>query len=160
MDKNTFLETLKIVRGQWEKTLAGLDEKQVSQTSASGEMSVIDLVAHVCWYEREMLGVLNQRALAGSEWWGLSPEQRNAEIEKANEKRPWGEVQAEELHVFDQLLLELHALEDEGYTNPHMFRDMPVEWQPWEVLADNTYLHYQHHLDDLLAWQDRSQKME
>lgn len=31
------------------------------------------------------------------------------------------------------------------------FKDMPVQWQPWDVPAGNTFDHYEQHLPGLRA---------
>jgi len=43
----------------------------------------------------------------------------------------------------------LEALEEAGYQEAGMFREMPPEWAPWEVLAGNTFEHYEQHVEDL-----------
>jgi hypothetical protein len=31
---------------------------------------------------------------------------------------------------------------------------MPPDWQPWTIIAQNTYEHYQDHIDDLKRWME------
>jgi hypothetical protein len=35
--------------------------------------------------------------------------------------------------------------------DPGRFTDMPPDWLPWDLLAQNTYEHYQDHLLDFTA---------
>ena len=69
MDKTTFLNILKREHGRWESLLAQVDESRMTQPGVSGYMSVKDIIAHVSWHEQEMIGLIQGRALAGSEWW-------------------------------------------------------------------------------------------
>ena len=64
MDKATFLATLVDERAAWEALLAELiqlGDAALTQPLAPGEWSVKDIVAHVAWFEREMVGVLRAR---------------------------------------------------------------------------------------------------
>ena len=54
-----------------------------------------DILAHIAWYEREMIGMLRAHAVAGSDLWDVSLDARNAAIYEINAGRPLGEVQAE-----------------------------------------------------------------
>ncbi len=152
MDKMTFLETLKTDRSQWEAWLAHVDDRQLMQPGVSGEMSMKDVVAHVTWYEREMVGVLKQRALVGSDLWDLSTDQRNAAIFEANRDRSPSDVREEAQQVFEQLVEALESLAGDELTDPAQFRDMPTDWIPWQVIASNSYEHYHQHIPDVRAW--------
>ena len=37
-------------------------------------------------------------------------------------------------------------------TDPTGFPNMPPDWQPWLVIAQNTYQHYQDHIKDVERW--------
>ncbi|MDE0217922.1 MAG: hypothetical protein OXJ90_01530 [Spirochaetaceae bacterium] len=50
------------------------------QPRAGGCWSGKDIVAHVIWYEREMVGVLKSRVLAGSDLWALPVDERNSAV--------------------------------------------------------------------------------
>jgi len=41
---------------------------------------------------------------------------------------------------------------DENMTDPTGFPNMPPDWQPWLVIAQNTYQHYQDHIKDVERW--------
>ncbi|HYN87860.1 MAG TPA: DinB family protein [Ardenticatenaceae bacterium] len=151
MDKAKLLERLIDGRARWDEALAGIDESHLAEPGASGEMSIKDLIAHVTWYEHEMVGLLDQRALVGSELWGLSDAERNAAILAANRERPLGEVRAEAQRVFEQLVEAVRSLSDEELVDASKYRDMPADWVPWQLLADNSYEHYEHHMPDVEA---------
>jgi hypothetical protein len=36
----------------------------------AGKWTVKDVIAHITWHERQMIGLLEGRALVGSPWWG------------------------------------------------------------------------------------------
>ena len=155
MDKATFLETLQVARADWEALLDELDANQMTLPVAPGEWSVTDIIAHVTWHEREMVGVLRARALVGSDLWNLPVDERNAVIYEQNRHRSLDDVRAEAEMVFQQLLEGLQSISDEDLVDPGRFRDMPPEWQPWKIIADNSFDHYRDHGAQIRAWRDR-----
>lgn len=153
MDKKGFISSVKSARAGLDTTIAGLTDQQMLLPGVSGEMSVKDILAHIAWFEREMITVLHQYALAGSDLWALPPDERNAAIHQLNRQRSLQDIRQEAVETFQQLLRELENLDEAALYDPGLFRDMPAEWSPSQLLAENTYEHYQHHNADIQAWQ-------
>jgi len=146
MDKAAFLERLRASRKELEAALATLTPEQAVQPSASGAWSPKDVLAHITWHEREMIGVIQGMALVGSEWWGLPTDERNAHIFEANRERIWQDVLAEAQRVYPRLLEALEGLDETAYQDAGLYREMPPEWAPWDVFAGNTFEHYEQHI--------------
>lgn len=155
MNKAEFLDTLRTEHARWDELLSQIDETQMTQPGVVGEWSVKDIVAHVTWFEREMVGMLQARALIGSELWDLSQDERNAVVFEQNRHRPLRDVLAEARQVYEQLLEGLPSLSEEELTDAGRFREMPAEWLPWKIIADNTYEHYRAHAPSIRAWLDK-----
>jgi uncharacterized damage-inducible protein DinB len=119
-----------------------------------GAWSVRDVLAHITWYEREMLGVLQQRALAGSDLWNLPQDERNRIIYEQNKDRSLADVWAESTRVHAELYALLEGLSEADLTQAASFQGMPPTWVPAEVLAGNTYEHYRAHAEVIRAWLD------
>lgn len=149
MDKPTFLEKLRTSRARWEAALARLDQSQMETPGKAGPWSVKDIIAHLTWFEREMVGLLNARALVGSALWNLPQDERNAAIYAENRHRPLYQVLAEAPKVYRQMLAGVEGLSDEELNDPKRFINMPEDWVPWEILAQNSYEHYDAHLPDI-----------
>ena len=49
--------------------------------------------------------------------------------------------------VHEDLLQVLRTLDDTDLHDPARFAEMPAEWEPWSLIANNTYEHYEAHLD-------------
>ncbi len=158
MDKATFLGTLRTKRAEWETLLAEVGEARMTQPGAAGEWSVKDIIAHVAWGEREMVGVLQARALVGSDLWNLSTDERNAVVFEQNRHRSLQDVLTEEEQLYAELLSGLEAISDEDLNNPQRFRDMPPTWIPWQILSGNSFGHYAEHIPSIRAWLDKSQE--
>ena len=142
MDKATFIETL----------LAEVGEARMLQPGAAGEWSVKDVIAHVMWGEREMVGVMQAHALVGSNLWDLPEDERNAAVFTEQRDCPLQEVLTEEQQVYAQFLAAVQALSDEDFTDPRRFREMPEQWLPWRILAGCSFAHYRQHTPSIRAW--------
>ncbi len=147
-----FQHTWRRDRADYERVLAEVGEARMLEPALPGGWSVKDVIAHVNWYEREMVEVLNRRALVGSELWELPADERNIPIYKEAKDLPLEQVLAESERVFVELWTLVSALQDEDLVDASCFDQMPEEWEPWQVLAENTYEHYQQHVADIRAW--------
>jgi len=154
MDKTTLIETLRAERKQWETLLAQISEERMVQPGVAGEWSVKDIIAHVMWYERETVGILQQRAFVGSPLWNVSLEERNAAMVAENRHRSLAEVRVEAQHVFEQLILAIQELSEADLNDASSLRNIPPNWLPWQVIASNSYEHYHQHTPSLRAWID------
>ena len=154
MDKATFLETLHTARAEWEALLAEVGEARMLEPGATGEWTVKDVIAHVMWCEREMVGVCEAHALVGSDLWNLTNDECNAIVVAQYRETPLQDVLVEERQVYDRLLAALQTLSDEDLNDARRFRDMPVEWVPWQLIAGNASQHYGDHMPPIRAWLD------
>ena len=149
MKKQTFLTNLEQTWACFRGSYTGLTEAQLTEPGVTGEWSVKDVIAHVSWYERQMVGMITTRSLAGSPWWNLTLEVRNAAIQAENRDRPLDEILKESQEVFGELMKQLESLSEEDLHTAINFKDMPTEWVPWEVIASNTFEHYPDHSRDI-----------
>jgi hypothetical protein len=156
MDKTELLDTIGAEHARWEAVLEEVDEARMSEAGVVGEWSVKDLIAHITWSERQMVGMLRARAFVGSELWQLSQDERNAAIFEQNRHRSLKEVREEARQVFAQLLEELEGLTEEEVHDPGRFPGMPAEVPPWRIIAGNTFWHYREHTEDIRAWLEKN----
>lgn len=158
MDKATFLEELYQAREDWENLLNEVGEERMLQPGANGEWSVKDVIAHIMWSEREIVGVCEERALVGSELWKMTDDERNPIIVSWYRDRSLQEVQAEEKVIYARLLALLQTVSTEELNDPRHFREMPSDWLPWQIFAGCTFKHYHDHIQPIRAWLDRQEK--
>lgn len=149
MNKAELLDRIGAERARWEALLAMVDEARMDEPGVAGEWSVKDIVAHITWHEREMVGMIRRHALVGSGLWQLALDQRNAEIFKENKDRPLDDVLEESRAVHQQFLDALGTLSEEDLVDPGRFPGMPPDWRPWDVVAGNSYEHYEQHMQDV-----------
>jgi hypothetical protein len=154
MELEEFLEHINSARAAWETQLARVRLHQMTVPGAVGNWSVKDLVAHITWSEREMVGVLEARALVGSDLWSLTNDERNEIVYQQNRDRPLDEVLVEGMAVYARLLALVSGMSTAELNDPRQFANMPADWLPWRVIAGNTYIHYQEHAQNLKDWLD------
>ena len=80
MDKREFIERVNSERTSWDELLAQVPDDRMPEPGVEGDWSTKDVLAHVTWYEREMVGMLKSRTLIGSDWWALPLEDRNTAV--------------------------------------------------------------------------------
>jgi uncharacterized damage-inducible protein DinB len=152
MDKATLLQTLTETRASWEALLAEFDKEQMQRPGATGKWSVKDVIAHVAWCENEIAPVLRTHALFGSDLWNLSDDERNEITYQQNKDQPLEDVINEERQAYKALLEAIQTLNDEDLNDPHRFKNMPLEWCPWQLISSNTFEHYENHMPSLREW--------
>jgi hypothetical protein len=157
MRKQDLLDNLTTERRLWENLLEEVGAERMTEPGVVGEWSVKDIVAHVTWYEREMVELLKDRALQGSELWELPHHERNAAIYEQNRHRSLDDVLGEAEAVYRQFYTLAEILTDEDLTDPSRYRNMPADWIPWRIIAENSYEHYRQHCKAVRAWLEKQQ---
>lgn len=146
------IDRINAERSTWQSLVDQIDSDKMHHPGVSGEWSLKDVIAHITWHESEMVGMVKAHVLKGSDLWNLITDERNAIIHEENRARSLEDVLDDSNQTHQQLMDLLPTLSDEDLTNPEKFDGMPPDWQPWTIIADNTYEHYQHHIADLERW--------
>jgi hypothetical protein len=156
MNKAEFMSNLQAARAEWDSLLAQAQAQgDASMLTTSDDMngwSIKDFVAHNNWYEREILRLLKTRTLLfgpSDRLWAMRNDERNQVIYDMYHDLPLSGVLLEERQVYKDLLVELRRLKDEDFNDPRRFNGMPIDWMPWQLMAENSYEHYRSHLDDI-----------
>jgi uncharacterized protein (TIGR03083 family) len=139
-----------------ELLLAQLNVEQMNQPGAVGVWSVKDVLAHIAFWERYVVGIL--RAVAGGEAPELAAddetERRNASVVAQYYQRPLSTVIAEWQRAREDLLEELENISDQDLNDPERFG-----WNNGRTLLDriagNSYDHEQEHIDQIRQWMQR-----
>ena len=152
MDTDTLLKTLTETRATWEALLARLDEEQMQRPGAAGKWSVKDIIAHVAWCESEVAPILHTHIFAGSDLWNLSDDESNEITYQQNKDRTLDDIVHEERQAYTALLEAAQTLSDEDLNDPHRFKNMPEEWKPWQLIAGNSFKHYEDHMPSIHEW--------
>jgi len=152
VDRDAFLSRLASARRSWDELLGRIPRERMIEPTLAGGWSVKDVVAHVTWSEREMVGVLRQRALVGSPLWSLDQDARNAIVYAENRDRDPDDVLAEEQRVYAELLPLLEGLTSEDLADGDKWERMLPDVPPWRIFAGSTFLHYEDHAAAIGEW--------
>ena len=95
MEKHEVIDRVRTERSLWNDLLAHIDDDLMLKPGVEGDWSAKDILAHVMWYEREMVGMLRSRALIGSDLWALPLDERNAGVHEETKDMTLKEVRAE-----------------------------------------------------------------
>jgi len=152
-NKIEFLDRIRTSRSKLDEVVRSIDPLFMTAPGACGDWSVKDVLAHITWHEQEMFNVALNRALVGSDLWNVSLELRNQTIYEENRDRELKDVLDDYKVVFESMMEAMGSLTDEDLADASHFAKMPSDWKPWEVIASNTYEHYDDHLAELAAWQ-------
>ena len=135
----------------WQAVVTDAGPERLNIPLSPGGWSIKDHIAHIAWFEHEMVRLIETRSLAsGSPLWYRSTDERNTIIYEENRARPVEEVlrEAEEIHA--RLVALFETLDDQDLFDPDRFSAMPADWQPWIVFAGNTYDHYRDHGESVI----------
>ena len=149
MNKDEVITRVRTERSRWNDIIAQINDDLMLKPGVEGDWSARDILAHVIWYEREIVGLLRARAFVGSDLWALPVDERNAGVYQETRSMTLEEVRAESERVFPDLLEQLEALPEDAYGDPSSFPGMPAEWEPWFIIAGNTFNHYPDHTESL-----------
>ena len=156
----TATELVDLVEETFESLLQlieSLSNSDLEEPSVSGSWSLKDILAHITWYEEQMVDAMEARALIGSELWNVSPQERNAAIYEEFKSAPLQDVLDDAIATHQQLVHWVGTLTDEELNEPGHFEAMPDEWTFGEILAQNTYEHYGDHAASIAKWLSNSE---
>ena len=146
MDQPTFLERIVSSRRAWDSAIALIPLSHMQLAANSAGWTVKDIIAHVAWSENEMLLLFRDHVLAGSPLWELPLDERNQVVYLENRDRSVGDVLGAESRLWEELWPVIQALTDQDLNDPTQYQSMPLDWQPWEILAGSTYKHWDDHV--------------
>lgn len=93
MDKKAvvseFVADVRRARAEWDALVDRINRAEMSTPGFCGTWSLKDVIAHLTWYEREMVGMLKARAFVGSSYWELPLDGRNALIFEESQDVTW-----------------------------------------------------------------------
>ena len=149
-DRVTTAEFVERVRVAWNDCInlvACITVERASESGFHKDWSLTDVMAHITWYEKQMVGVLEARRFVGSDLWELSTDERNEIIRKENAGRNHADVLDDARRTHERMMELLEGLPDEELYDPSAFPGMPEEWTPAQVFEGNMFDHYEGHAE-------------
>ncbi|HZU66051.1 MAG TPA: ClbS/DfsB family four-helix bundle protein [Ktedonobacteraceae bacterium] len=156
MNKARLLDEINSNYATLETALASLKQEQMTTPVVTGDWSIKDILAHLAAWHRYLLIHL-QAAMRNEEpadkgfTGGGDTDTMNARFYEQNKIRSLDDVQADFRATYRQVVEAVQALSDEDLFDPQRFAWMKGN-ALWELVAGNTYEHYQEHLQSIQEW--------
>jgi uncharacterized damage-inducible protein DinB len=145
--KADLLDQVRTAHGQLEQALASLSPEQMEAKDVVGEWSVKATLGHVTWWEQVPLHALrgepDENLLPNEEW---DTNRANAVLFERNQARPLDDVLAAFHSSYTELWRELEAM-----PASRLDEASPYGASLLELIAGNTYAHYNEHMNLLVA---------
>jgi hypothetical protein len=157
LTKTQVLDTLQAERRKWDALLAEVGEARMTEPIEGGWWSVKDIIDHIAWHEQQIAAVLQPHTPAPAirRWlWDLLPDKRNAILFTERRARALPEVLADAQQAFEHLVAAVQALTPEDVRAVQALPNIAPAGQPWKLVANHSYTHYQHHMPSIRAWLD------
>lgn len=150
MKKQQVLNKIEQTWAAFNDSYTGLSNEQMIAPGVTGDWSVRDILAHVCWWEQEALKHLPQ-ILQGVQpprysvlYGGIDA--FNAQMTEQKRRLKLSEVRYQLEKTHGRLIEYLQAVPEEHFASGTRFR---------RRLRLDTYSHYPLHTREIAAWRDR-----
>lgn len=156
MNKNELLQTIHKCRDEIEACWEGATEEQMTaRPGPQADWSVKDLIAHLTFWEQDVLTSLGNSALGTTPDWNADTDAVNARVFEANKDRPLTDIQADFRRSLEQICDLVGGFSDADLTDTERLK-LGDGTALWQYIADETYEHYRDdHLPDVRAWARR-----
>jgi hypothetical protein len=158
MNKEELLTAIHQSHAEIETCCTEATEEQLSQRPGpQPDWSMKDLIAHLTFWEQDMLTTLGNNALKTTPDWNDDTDAVNARVFEANKDRPLDDIRADFRRSLEQICDLMGSLSDADLTDTFVERLKLGDGTPlWKYIADETYEHYHDdHLQDVQTWARR-----
>lgn len=162
MDKSSLLHEMSNGYTALEDILAPLDQAQMTTPGVNGDWSIKDILAHLnAWQDytviRLQAAARNEEPAVHGPADDEETDKMNARFYEENKSRPLDEVLADFRTTYRQIEEGVQALNSEDLFEPKRFTWMKDN-ALWELVAGNTYEHYQEHIQSIQEWLNKSRQ--
>jgi hypothetical protein len=156
------LEVMRTARSNWEALLAEAGETRLTEPGVEGDWSLKDIIAHITYFETWatncLMAIRRGEPLPQPEYKGLSIDEENALIYERQRAWPLADVLRDSQISFQRSIESVQGLHDNDLYDLEFTRAYGVNWTVHDLLAGDTYEHYQDHIAPVRAWLDRVAK--
>jgi hypothetical protein len=156
VDKASILNEMRTNYAALEEILNTLDRTQMTTEGVISDWSIKDMLAHIVSWHHRLLAWLHA-AIRNEEPTISGPDSVeemnafNAQFFQQNKSRSLAEVLTDFRATHQQIMDIIQAMSEEELINPDRFawaKGVPL----WQVIAGDTYEHYQEHLKQIQEW--------
>ena len=150
------LDVMRAVRANWEALLAEAGDARLTEPGVEGDWSLKDIIAHLTYFESRaadsLIAIRRGEPLPQAEYNGLSIDEENALIYERQRSLPLADVLRDSQISFRRSIESVQGLHDHDLYDLEFTRAYGVDWTVHDLLAGDTYEHYQDHITPVRAW--------
>lgn len=151
MEKDDFIHQFEIERARFDTVVEKLVENNDLITLVNKKWMSKDVIAHIVWYEKEMIELINSKSMTNnSEIWNNPVEKRNELVHDLIKNQSIIQVIEDYQRTGKELLQLFKGIDPDMYNDSSLYHGMPSEWVPHEIFRGNTYTHYPDHYKQLV----------
>ncbi len=153
------LEVMRTARSNWEALLAEVGEARLTEPGVEGDWSLKDIIAHITYFETwaadNVMAFRRGEPQPQAEYKGLEQDEENARIYERLRTKPLAQVLQESRRRFSGAIEAVQGLRDEDLYDPEFTRVPDADWTVFDLVAGDTFEHYDDHSASVRAWLDR-----
>ncbi|MFW9921193.1 MAG: DinB family protein [Candidatus Thorarchaeota archaeon] len=148
--RNTLLKKMKHLRKRWDSTIGSIIEKGLESEPISQKWYLKDVIAHITWYDRELLNALEAKSIVDSSFWNMDVEARNEMIFKNTQDRTIEELLQESKEIFEGLLKAIELIGEDDLNSEVYIKRKEGTRVTHDFIGGITFWHYEEHEDILV----------
>ena len=161
MNKTSLLDAMRSGYAALEKTLAPLDEVQITTPGVNGTWSIKDNIAHIVTWQHILRDRLHAAARDETPTpYGSDPadediDRLNEQFYQQSKSRPLADVLVDFRTTYAQIEEAVQSTSEEDLIDPQRFawaKGIPL----WRYVAGDTYEHYLEHITLIQEWLSRA----
>jgi hypothetical protein len=156
MTKAKLLNEMRAARKEWEELLNEVGEARMTETGATGDWSVKDVITHLTSYARWYMNAAEAQlrdempAMDGTEQ--MPFEERNQLYYERDKAMPLAQALHESEQVHQRLLAAVEKLPEAFLIEPQNFPGAPQPTYVWQMLRGDVYDHTRTHIGWIRDW--------
>lgn len=148
--KTTLLKKMIYRRKQWDLTIDSILEKGVENDRISQKWYLKDVIAHITWYERELLDALEMKSIVRSKFWNMDVEERNEMIFLNTQDLILNALLVDSKKTFDNLVNKIETLTDDELNSDIYIKRKEGTRITHDFIGGISFWHYEDHEDHLI----------
>ena len=152
--KLELIQAIHAARNEWDTLIAQIPHHRLSESVASGEWSIKDIIAHVTEYDRWLALGLAMRLQKPPQIWldDISLDEFNAVLHQQVADRNPEDILLDSNRVFQDLINEVESHSEAYLFGTHRMEGIPYDVIPFQLLKSESYGHYHDHIPAIRAW--------
>ncbi len=156
MEPESLIELLEYERKKLNNYFEQVHKKD-SNAQITSEMNLNQLIGHISWYENKIVEIIQNKGekAHNSEFDYISEDEKNKKIALLYRYATFEEIKAGADDIFSNLIKLLKNVTKEQLEDRNILKDPSNERLPWQVLIENSFIHYEEHIAIIKKWLNR-----